>query len=135
MAPHRRFGGSSVAEIFIFLISNKNCPLFVKEIFFYLGRPKSYEPAQFFAESVSSFFFWHQFKFFCLSESLGLYGGRPQYKGPGDYIARYEKTWTFFDPVRQAIMQDAGASTSLHPDSGKDWSYVLYDGSIFCVEI
>ena len=31
--PHRRFGGSSVAEIFIFLISNKNYPLFVK-IFF-----------------------------------------------------------------------------------------------------
>ena len=69
-----------------------------------------------------------------MSESLGLYGGRPQYKGPGDYIARYEKAWTFFDPVRQAIMQDAEASSLFHPDSGKDWSYVLYDGSIFCSE-
>ena len=67
MAPHRQFGGSSVAEIFIFLISNKNCPLFVKEIFFYLGCPKSYRPPQFFAQSVSSSFFWHQFVFFKLS--------------------------------------------------------------------
>ena len=57
MAPHRRFGGSSVAEIFIFLSGNKNCPLFVKEIFFYLCSSKSYRPPQFFAESVSSFFF------------------------------------------------------------------------------
>ena len=46
MAPHRRFGGSNVAEIFIFLSSNKNCLLFVEETFFYLGRPKSYEVGQ-----------------------------------------------------------------------------------------
>jgi len=59
MAPHRRFGGSNVAEIFIFLSSNKKCPLFVKEIFFYLGSPKSYRPHQFFAQSESCSFFLH----------------------------------------------------------------------------
>ena len=62
--PHRRFGGSSVAEIFIFLISNKNCPLFVKKFFSYLGSTKSYRPPQFFAQSVTSSFFWHQFTTF-----------------------------------------------------------------------
>ena len=51
MAPHRRFGGSSVAEIFIFLSSNKKCPLFVKKIFSYLASTKSYRPPQFFAQN------------------------------------------------------------------------------------
>ena len=60
MAPHRRFGGSNVAEIFIFLISNKICPLFVEEIFFSIGCSKSYRPAQLLAEKVSCSFFWHQ---------------------------------------------------------------------------
>ena len=44
--PHRRFGGSSVAEMFIFLSNNKNCPLFVKNFFFYLSPPKSYGAPQ-----------------------------------------------------------------------------------------
>ena len=57
MAPHRRFGGSSVAEIFIFLSSNKNCPLFVKKILSYLGSSKSYRPPQFFAQNESCSFF------------------------------------------------------------------------------
>ena len=70
MSPHRRFGGSSVAEIFIFLSSNKNCPLFVKKICSYLGSTKSYRPPQFFAESVSSFFFWHQFGFSKVNSAL-----------------------------------------------------------------
>ena len=35
--PIGDLGGSSVAKIFIFLSSNKNCPLFVKKGFFYLG--------------------------------------------------------------------------------------------------
>ena len=38
-APHRRFGGSGVAEIFIFLSSNKKCTLFVKK-FFSISHPQ-----------------------------------------------------------------------------------------------
>jgi len=45
-APHRRFGGSGVAEIFIFLSSNKKCTLFVKKMFFYLSPTKSYGAPQ-----------------------------------------------------------------------------------------
>ncbi len=56
MAPHRRFGGSSVAEIFIFLSRNKNCPLFEKN-FSILGSSKSYRPPQFFAQNESCSFF------------------------------------------------------------------------------
>ena len=39
------------------LSSNKKCPLFVKEIFFYLVSSKSYRPPQFFAQNESCSFF------------------------------------------------------------------------------
>ena len=63
MAPHRRFGGSSVAEIFIFLSSNKNCPLFVKKVFFYLSPPKSYRAHQKNYHILSCSIFWHHNSF------------------------------------------------------------------------
>ena len=59
-APHRRFGGSGVAEIFIFLSSNKIFPLFVKKFFFYLSPPKSYRAHQKNYHILSCSIFWHQ---------------------------------------------------------------------------
>ena len=70
MAPHRRFGGSGVAEIFIFLSRNKKCTLFVKEIFFYLARPKRYEVDQFFAQNVPCSFFASLYIIIITSELL-----------------------------------------------------------------
>ena len=60
MAPYRWFGGSSVAEIFIFFRSNKKCPLFVKIISSYFGSSKSYHPPQFFAQKLNKYFLLHQ---------------------------------------------------------------------------
>ena len=58
-APHRRFGGSGVAEIFIFLSNNKNCPLFVKKVLFYLSPPKSYRAHQKNYHILSCSISWH----------------------------------------------------------------------------
>ena len=62
-APHRRFGGSGVAEIFIFLSSNKKCSLFVKKLFFYLSPTKSYGAPQKNYQNRLCSIFWHHSAF------------------------------------------------------------------------